>query len=52
MDRNYKYQINVGYNSIYRRCAYGYDTNYHLTKYAEQFFDTYKDEHKVMYLEI
>lgn len=50
-NRNYSNSIDAAINSIYRRCAYGYDTNYHLFDYATKFFDTYKDEKKVMYMD-
>lgn len=40
-----------GTNSLFRRCAYGNDTNYFMFEYAKKFMETYKDDKKVMYLE-
>lgn len=51
MDRNYSQSMNSGTNSVYRRCAYGQDVNYHLFNYGEKFFDAYKDDRKVMYFD-
>lgn len=48
---SYKYKFNKGYNSVFRRCSYGHDNNYHLLKYGEKFFDAYKKEKKVMYFD-
>ncbi|KRX04954.1 Alkaline-phosphatase-like, core domain [Pseudocohnilembus persalinus] len=45
------FSIFQGPNSIYRRCLYGYDTNYHVLNYGYQFMQTYKNDKKVLYLE-